>query len=165
MKQCWILYEQKKKKIPKIIKKEALLFVPWKGIPSCFLFRWMVRNRITSVFFYFCSTARNSELFSLLWNGSERNSESFLFRGTAGIPPEVALWTYIFIWLGLNNVSLFTLYPSDSAPFKIFMWHRTKKNLIVSSDKVQAAIPKTVRSSPEGYQEDSELGFGISDKT
>jgi hypothetical protein len=78
MKQCWILYEQKKKKIPKIIKKEALLFVPWKGIPSCFLFRWMVRNRITSVFFYFCSTARNSELFSLLWNGSERNSESSL---------------------------------------------------------------------------------------
>jgi hypothetical protein len=23
-----------------------------------------------------------------LWNNSERNSESFLFRGTAGIPPE-----------------------------------------------------------------------------
>jgi hypothetical protein len=44
------------------------------------------------------------------------------------------------------------------------MWHRTKKNLIVSSDKVQAAIPKTVLSSPEGYQEDSELEFGISDK-
>jgi hypothetical protein len=37
-------------------------------------------------FVYFCSTARNSELFSLPRKGSERNSESLLFRGTAGIP-------------------------------------------------------------------------------
>jgi hypothetical protein len=38
-----------------------------------------------SVCFYFCSTERNFELFSLPRNGSERNSESvllFLFRGT-----------------------------------------------------------------------------------
>jgi hypothetical protein len=61
--------------------------------------------------------------------------------------------------------SLFTLYPSDSAPIKILIWHRTKKNLIASSDEVKEDIPKTVRSSPEGYQEDSELGLGISDKT
>ncbi len=35
--------------------------------------------------FYFCSTERNSELCSLLWNGSERNSENlhlFWFHGT-----------------------------------------------------------------------------------
>jgi hypothetical protein len=69
-------------------RKLALLFVPWNGISSCFLFREMVWNRIPSVFFYFCSTARNSELFSLLWNGSDRNSDSFLFSGTARIPPE-----------------------------------------------------------------------------
>ncbi len=31
---------------------------------------------------------QNSEYFSPLRNGSERNSENFLFRGTAGIPPE-----------------------------------------------------------------------------
>jgi hypothetical protein len=37
--------------------------------------------------------------------------------------------------------------------------------LIVSSDEVKEDIPKTVHSSPEGYQEDSELGLGISDKT
>jgi hypothetical protein len=74
----------------------------------------MVRNRIPSVCLYFCSTERNSELFSLPRNGSdrnsernlilfhgkefraffssaevsERNSENFLFRGKAGIPPE-----------------------------------------------------------------------------
>jgi hypothetical protein len=60
--------------------------------------------------------------------------------------------------------SLFTLYPSDSAPVKILTWYRTKKNFLVSSDKVKEAIPKTVRSSPEGHQEGSELGTGISDK-
>jgi hypothetical protein len=74
-----------------------------------------LRNGIPRVYFYFCSTERNSELFSLprngleqnyescfyfcimaqnsehfspLRNGSERNSESFLFRGTARVPPE-----------------------------------------------------------------------------
>jgi hypothetical protein len=72
------------------------------GIPNYCLFRGMVRNRIPSVCSYFCSTERNSELFSLpqngseqnsehfspLRNGSERNSVNFLFRGTDGIPPE-----------------------------------------------------------------------------
>ncbi len=49
------------------------------------LFRGMVRNGIPRVCFYFCSTERNSELFSLLLKGSEGNSESlllFLVRGT-----------------------------------------------------------------------------------
>jgi hypothetical protein len=36
----------------------------------------------------FCSLVQNYEHFSPLRNGSERNSASFLFRGTAGIPPE-----------------------------------------------------------------------------
>ncbi len=55
------------------------------GIPSCFLFRGMVRNGIPRVCLNFCSTERNSELFSLPQKGLERNSESmllFLFRGT-----------------------------------------------------------------------------------
>ncbi len=87
----------------------------WNGIPSFCLLRGMVRNRIPGVCLYFCSTERNSELFSLTRNVSERNSErlllilfhgtefwaifsyaeqfgtefrEFLFRGTAGIPPE-----------------------------------------------------------------------------
>ncbi len=50
---------------------------PRKGIPSCFLFRWSVWKGIPRVRFYFCSTERNSELFSLPRKGSERNSEVF----------------------------------------------------------------------------------------
>jgi hypothetical protein len=60
------------------------IFVPRNGISSCFLFCGRVWNPIQRVFFYFCSTERNSELFSLPRKGSERNSERFLFRGTAG---------------------------------------------------------------------------------
>ncbi len=39
-------------------------------------FREMLWNKILKVCFYFCSTERNSTLFSLPWNGSERNFES-----------------------------------------------------------------------------------------
>ncbi len=42
------------------------------------LFRGMVRNGIPRIRFYFCSTERNSELFSLPLKGSEGNSESLL---------------------------------------------------------------------------------------
>ncbi len=66
----------------------AYIFVPRNGIPSCFLFRGTVQIRIPSVCILFCFMAKNSEHFSPLRNGSERNSENFLFRGTAGIPPE-----------------------------------------------------------------------------
>ena len=55
----------------------ASILVPRNGIPSCVLFRRMVRNRIMGVCFYFCSTERNSELFPLPRKGSERNSEIF----------------------------------------------------------------------------------------
>jgi hypothetical protein len=77
------------------------IFVPQNGILSCFLFRGMVRDRTSSVCFYFCSTEWNYELISLPQKGSKQNSEfasigkefraffsSALFRGTAGIPPE-----------------------------------------------------------------------------
>jgi hypothetical protein len=55
----------------------ASILVSRNGIPSCVLFRRRVRNRIMGVCFYFCSTERNSELFSLPRKGSERNSEIF----------------------------------------------------------------------------------------
>jgi hypothetical protein len=51
---------------------------------SCFLFRGMVRNGILRFCFYFRSTERNSEMFSLPLKGLEGNSESlllFLFHG------------------------------------------------------------------------------------
>ncbi len=55
------------------------------GIPSCFLFRWTVQKGIPRACSYFCCTEQNSELFSLLLKGSERNSDRlllFLFNGT-----------------------------------------------------------------------------------
>ncbi len=58
-----------------------LICVLRNGIPSCFLFRWRVRNRrkgFPRVCFFICSTERNSELFSLSRKDSEGNSESFL---------------------------------------------------------------------------------------
>jgi hypothetical protein len=61
-------------------KEFRKFFVPRNEIneiPSCVLFRRRVRNIILGVCFYFCSTERDSELFSLPRKGSERNSEFF----------------------------------------------------------------------------------------
>jgi hypothetical protein len=71
------------------IRDLVSIFVPRNGILRCFLFHWRVRKGIPRVYFYFGSTKRNSELFSLPLKDSERNSESFLFRGTARIPSDI----------------------------------------------------------------------------
>jgi hypothetical protein len=47
----------------------------------------------------------DSEHFYLLWNGSERNSESFVFRGTAGIPPELIICSVYSVFRGKNFLS------------------------------------------------------------
>jgi hypothetical protein len=44
-----------------------------------------VPQKLSNALEFHCTEFR---AFSLQRNGSERNSESFLFRGTAGIPPE-----------------------------------------------------------------------------
>jgi hypothetical protein len=51
--------------------------------------------------FYFCSMEWNSEHFYLPWNGSERNSESFLFRGTAEIPSELTICSVYSVFRGI----------------------------------------------------------------
>ena len=79
----------------------ASIFVPRNGIPSYFLFRGRVLNGIPWVFFNFCSTERNSELFSSPRKGSERNSERFLFRGTAGIPSEIPICSDYSVFRGI----------------------------------------------------------------
>jgi hypothetical protein len=88
----------------------------------------MVRNGIPRVCFYFCSTERNSVFFSLPRKGSERNSESmllflfhgtefrvvfssvegsewnserFLFRRTVGIPSEINICSVNSIYCGI----------------------------------------------------------------
>jgi hypothetical protein len=53
------------------------VFFSRNGIPSYFLFHGIVRKGILRVCLYFCATVWNSEHFSLPWNASERNSESF----------------------------------------------------------------------------------------
>jgi hypothetical protein len=55
-----------------------ILFVARKGIPSCGLFRGMVRNGIPRICIYFGFTERNSELCSLQQKGSEQNNGSLL---------------------------------------------------------------------------------------
>ncbi len=66
------------------------IFVPQNRIPVIFSSTEdSERNSESS--FYFFSTERNSELFPLARKGSEQNSESFLFRGTAGIPSEIPI--------------------------------------------------------------------------
>jgi hypothetical protein len=75
------------------------ILVPRNGIPSCVLFRRRVRNRITGVCFYFCSTERNTELFSLPRKGSERNSE------TTGIPSEITICSDFSVFHGIIFLS------------------------------------------------------------
>ncbi len=65
---------------------------------AVFLFCKILRNKNSKVCFYFCSTVRNSEHFSLPRNGSEQSSESFLFRGTAGISLEITICYFYFIF-------------------------------------------------------------------
>jgi hypothetical protein len=92
----------------------------------------MVRNGIPRVCYHFCSTERNSELFSLPRKDSERNSASmllflihgtefrvvfssaegfgmefreFLFRGTAGIPPEITIYSVNSVFRGIIFLS------------------------------------------------------------
>jgi hypothetical protein len=48
---------------------------------------------------------QNSEHFSPLQKGSEWNSESFLFRGTAGIPPEQTICPVNSVFRGIIFLS------------------------------------------------------------
>ena len=72
------------------IQRVPSTFVPQNRIPVIFSSA-EDSERNSKSFFYICSTEQNSELFSLPRKGSERNSESFLFRGTAGIPSEIPI--------------------------------------------------------------------------
>jgi hypothetical protein len=83
----------------------ASIFGPRNGIPSCFLFRRRVQNGIPRICVYFWSKERNSELFSLPQKGSERNSERFLLRGTAGITSEIPLCSVYSVLRGIIFLS------------------------------------------------------------
>jgi hypothetical protein len=103
-----------------------------KGIPSCVLFRGMVRNGIPRFCIYFGSMERNSELYSLPQKVSEQNNgilllflfygtefrvvfssaegfgtefRDFLFRGTTGIPPEITICSVYSVFRGIIFLS------------------------------------------------------------
>jgi hypothetical protein len=82
------------------IQRVPSIFVPRNRIPVIFSsVEDSERNSESS--FYFCSREWNSELFSLPRKGSERNSESFLFRGTAGIPSEIPICSGYSVFRGI----------------------------------------------------------------
>ncbi len=86
------------------IQRVPAIFVPQNRILGIFSYAEdSERNSESS--FYFCSTERNSELFSLPRKGSEWNSESFLFCGTAGIPLEIPICSGYSVFRGIIFVS------------------------------------------------------------
>ncbi len=83
------------------LREFAFIFDARNGILSIFLFHGTVRNRIPRNCFFFRCTAQNFEHFSLPRNGLERNSETYLFHGTARIPPEQTNCSVysVFLWI------------------------------------------------------------------
>jgi hypothetical protein len=76
------------------------IFGPRNGIPVIFASAEDSEGNSES-FFYFCSMEQNSEFFSPPQKGSEWNSESFLFRGTAGIPLEIPICSGYSVFHGI----------------------------------------------------------------
>jgi hypothetical protein len=93
------------------------IFIPQNRIPVIFSFAEdSERNSESS--FYFCSTERNSELFSLPLKGSERNSKSFLLLEQPEFCPKYPLirlfrlpWNYVLLEIP-NPSSESSWYPS-----------------------------------------------------
>ncbi len=71
---------------------------------AVFLFLEMLGRKFESLLL-FLFNGRESEHFSFLRNGSKQNSESFLFRGTAGIPLEITICFIYSIFRGIIFLS------------------------------------------------------------
>ncbi len=92
--------------------------------------RDMLQNGIPRVCFFFCFTVQNSQLFSPLRNSSKRNSESFLFRGTPGIPQEQTNCSVYSVFRGIiffvGNCQPYSTLPpqprASVANFKVPYW-------------------------------------------
>ncbi len=76
------------------LRGTATIFVSRNGIPSWFLFCWNGLEQNSKCLLLFCSTERNSELFSLPRN--------FLFHGTARIPLEQTNCSVYSVFRGIN---------------------------------------------------------------
>ncbi len=102
---CRVLFYTERSSELFLFRQFVSIFVPRNGVPSCFFFRGRVRSWILRVCFYFCSTERNSDFFSFRRKGSERNSERFLFRGTAVIQSEMIICCVYSIFHGIIFLS------------------------------------------------------------
>ena len=94
-----------------------LLWSLWRPLHSTliiFLFRGMVWNGIPRVCFYFCSTERNSGLFSLPLKSSKGNSESLFLIWLHGAEFRVVFssaegfgrhfWEFAYIFVQRNGI-------------------------------------------------------------
>ncbi len=79
----------------------ASIFVPRSGIPSCFSLPQKGLERNSESLLLFLLHGTEFRVVSLLWKGSERNYERFLFRGTARIPSEIAVCSVYSIFRGI----------------------------------------------------------------
>ncbi len=87
------------------IPKICICLGPRNGIPSCVLFRRRVRNRIMGVYFYFCSSERNSEVVFSSAEGFGTEFRDFLFRGITGIPSEITICSVYSVFRGIIFLS------------------------------------------------------------
>jgi hypothetical protein len=86
----------------------------------------MLRNGIPRVCFYFFSMERNSEHFCPLRNGSERNSESFLFRGM--VQSEIPRVCFCFCSIVQNWGAFFSSAERFGTEFREFYVSRNGRN-------------------------------------
>ncbi len=98
---CFLFRGMVRNGIPKI----CIYLVPRYGIPSCVLFRRRVRNRIMGVYFYFCSSERNSEVVFSSAEGFGTEFRDFLFPGITGIPSEITICSVYSVFRGIIFLS------------------------------------------------------------
>ncbi len=98
---------KKKLVLQKILLQQTVFFRDSFGTEFReFVSIFVPRNRIPSCLLLFCSMEQNFEHFSPMRNGLERNSDSFLFRGTAGIPPELIICSIFSVFRRIHVIFL-----------------------------------------------------------
>jgi hypothetical protein len=83
----------------------ASILVSRNGIPSCVLFRRSVRNRIMGVCFYFFVHGTEFRVVFSSAEGFGTEFRDFLFRGTTGIPSEIAICSVYSVFRGIIFLS------------------------------------------------------------
>jgi hypothetical protein len=87
------------------LREFSSILVPRNGIPSCFLFRRRVRNRIMGVNLYFLV---HGTVFRVVFSSAEgfgTEFRDFLFRGTTGIPSEITICSVYSVFRGIIFLS------------------------------------------------------------